>query len=288
MLNTSGRLFTFGCSITQYDWPTWADIAGTKWNKFENWGESGAGNQFIFNSIIECDVKNNLNSDDTVVVMWTGPARLDYFSGNRWGHQHFIFNTDNQIAYCPDGYWLTTFSFIHAINQIFKSRGISYKMVSWVNYSQLDSKFHSMFTNLLSGIRHIPLSMKEHCVPKLADIDNLTNTLYNALSGPDWPSLDNIKTNQYSTTPEIEKEIKNFWKDLKNDARVNISCIQPDRHPLPSEHFNIAKQLFPELEFDSTVAQWIKDLDEQLKDGNTIKWHKNLPDKSYYETGGKL
>ena len=44
------RAFVFGCSFTQYYWPTWADILGREFNKFENWGQCGGGNQFIFNS----------------------------------------------------------------------------------------------------------------------------------------------------------------------------------------------------------------------------------------------
>lgn len=277
------RLFTFGCSNTRYDWPTWADIAGTKWKTFENWGEPGAGNQFIFNAIIECDIKNNFTPDDTVAIMWTAPARHDFFSGNRWGHNHFVFNTDNDIAHCPDGYWLTTFSFIHAIDQLLKNRRIPYKMTSWVDYTQLHSKFHSLFQNSLSNIQHVPVSMKENRVPKIADIDNLTSALYNTLSGPDWPSLDAIKTNQYKASLEIEKEIENFWTQLKNESRVNIASLQSDKHPLPGEHFDIAKKIFPDLDFESSTAEWIKNLDKQLKDGRSVVWQRNLPDKSYYE-----
>ena len=36
------RLFTFGCSFTQYWWPTWADILGYQHDFYENWGRCGA------------------------------------------------------------------------------------------------------------------------------------------------------------------------------------------------------------------------------------------------------
>ena len=35
------RLFTFGCSFTNYAWPTWADFLGLEFEHFENWGVSG-------------------------------------------------------------------------------------------------------------------------------------------------------------------------------------------------------------------------------------------------------
>ena len=31
-----GRLFAFGCSLTRYHWPTWADILGQSYYEFQN------------------------------------------------------------------------------------------------------------------------------------------------------------------------------------------------------------------------------------------------------------
>jgi hypothetical protein len=279
MVNTNGRLFTFGCSITQYDWPTWADIAGNKFAYFENWGEAGAGNHFIFNSIIECDIKNKLTPNDTVAIMWSSPARHDYFSGNRWGHAHHVFNTDNKIAPCPDGYWLTTFSYIYAVDQLLKNRSIPYVMSSWMDYTAVDSKFHLMFDSLMLKIQFIKLSGQSHRVPKIADIDKLMQILYTALSGPDWPSLEEIKQNQYSTTPAIQKEIENFWRDLKNDKRVSITSTTLDPHPLPGEHLIIAKKIFPNLDLNQDTEEWILSLHNKLKNGEYVNFDKNLPRK---------
>ena len=279
MTNTTGRLFTFGCSITQYAWPTWADIAGTKFAYFENWGEAGAGNHFIFNSIIECDIKHNLTPNDTVAIMWTAPARHDYFSSNRWGHAHHVFNTDNNIASCPDGYWLTTFSYIYAIDQFLNNRKIPYVMSSWMDYAAIDSKFHSMFDSLGSKIQFIKLSGKSHRVPRIADIDTLVQILYDALSGPDWPSLEDIKKNQYSTTPEIQTEIENFWKDLKKDKRVKIAT-ELDGHPLPTEHLKIAKTIFPNLDL-TDMNKWTQLLDNKLKNREPINFNRHLPERNY-------
>lgn len=280
MINTNGRLFTFGCSVTQYHWPTWADIAGTKWNHFENWGEAGAGNYFIFNSIIECDAINNITPDDTVAIMWTAPARQDFYSVNRWGHTQSIFNTDNLIAHCPDGYWLSTFSYIYAIDQILKNRKIPYTMATWVDYSDSDSKFHQMFENLLSHIQYIPLSLKPILIPKINAIDTLIENLYNSLSGPDWPSLEDIKKNQYSTTPSIQQEIDFFWKALKKDKRID-SAAELDGHPLPSEHLKIANKIFPELDLSTDEEKW-NQLDYKITNGEPIEFDKNLPNKNYY------
>ena len=266
--------------MTQYNWPTWADIIGTKWKYFENWGKEGAGNHFIFNSVIECDIKHNLTSNDTVVIMWTAPARYDQYIVNKWGHAHHIFNTDNNMAPCPDGYWLISFSYMYAINQLLKNRKIPHVMGSWVDFSKGDSKFHEMYKNLLTEIQYFPISMKSNIVPKITDIDTVMKFLYDALSGPDWPSLEDIKKNQYSTTPAIQVEIDNFWKDLKNDKRVAITSMVSDQHPLPSEHLNIAKAIFPTLNLDDSLQQ-VCMLDTKLKNGESINFDKKLARRMY-------
>jgi hypothetical protein len=56
------RLFAFGYSFTAYHYPTWADIAGTAFDTFENWGKPSSGNNYILNSLIECTLTNQLNS----------------------------------------------------------------------------------------------------------------------------------------------------------------------------------------------------------------------------------
>jgi hypothetical protein len=281
VINTDGRLFTFGCSMTQYNWPTWADILGIKWKYFENWGEPGAGNYFIFNSVIECDIKNNLTPNDTVIIMWTAPARHDCFSGNKWGHSHHIFNVDNNIAPCPDGYWLMSFSYIYAVDQILKNRKIPCKMTSWLNYNHFNSKFHHMYKNLLSNIQYVPVSTQVNKVPNFNDIDQMMKILYNNLSGPDWPTLEDIKQNQYSTTSAIQQEIEGFWTHLNNDKRVSIASTVIDKHPLPGSHLKIAKTIFPELDIDEDTKKWVQLLDNKLKNGEYIKFDKHLPEKNY-------
>jgi hypothetical protein len=77
------RLFAFGCSFTNYRWSTWADALAPEFDYFENWGQSGAGNLFCLNSLIECNQRYQLGSDDTVVVCWSDIMREDRYT-DRW------------------------------------------------------------------------------------------------------------------------------------------------------------------------------------------------------------
>jgi len=71
------RLFTFGCSLTRYHWPTWADILGQSYHEFYNWANRGAGNRQILERLSECIATSNLTSDDTIIVQWTDLHRFD-------------------------------------------------------------------------------------------------------------------------------------------------------------------------------------------------------------------
>jgi hypothetical protein len=86
------RLFTFGCSFTNYRWSTWADCLAPEFDYFQNWGQSGAGNQFIFNSVMECDQRYNFGPNDTVIVCWTDVMREDWYTVRWQTHGNMVNN----------------------------------------------------------------------------------------------------------------------------------------------------------------------------------------------------
>jgi hypothetical protein len=87
------RLFAFGCSFTNYRWSTWADCLAPEFDYFENWAQSGAGNHYIFNSVMEADQRHGFTTGDTVVVCWTNVMREDRYT-DRW-------QTLGNVTTCP-------------------------------------------------------------------------------------------------------------------------------------------------------------------------------------------
>jgi hypothetical protein len=75
------RLFTFGCSFTKYNYPTWADITAlyVAPKEYYNFGRQGAGNMYITNMISQADEYFNFQSDDLVIVMWSDLNREDRY-----------------------------------------------------------------------------------------------------------------------------------------------------------------------------------------------------------------
>jgi hypothetical protein len=131
----AGRLFTFGCSFTKYHWPTWADLLLTQ-TEGENWGQSGGGNRFIFESLIECNLKNNITNDDTVIIMWTSFFREDRYI-NGWAGFGNVYNAkpfyDDHFLkkYWNDkGSILNNLNFICAAIKILRSIGCKWVMTT--------------------------------------------------------------------------------------------------------------------------------------------------------------
>lgn len=112
------RLFTFGCSFTNYYWPSWADILLSEFSG-ENWAKRGGGNKFIFESLVECHVTNQITPKDQVIVMWTSFAREDRYINNHWALYGNVYNAkplyDEEFL---NKYWSDKGSVLHNLNYI--------------------------------------------------------------------------------------------------------------------------------------------------------------------------
>ena len=72
------RFFAFGCSYTDYYWPTWANIIARDTGlPSQNWGYSGVGNIYIHHKMVEAKIKQSINDDDLVIVNWSSWHRED-------------------------------------------------------------------------------------------------------------------------------------------------------------------------------------------------------------------
>jgi hypothetical protein len=79
------RLFTFGCSFTQYGWPTWADIiAYDKDVEYYNYAVAGLGNVGIAHRILEADLKHKFRDGDEIFILWTSWSREDRVKNTNW------------------------------------------------------------------------------------------------------------------------------------------------------------------------------------------------------------
>ena len=103
------RLFAFGCSLTYYSWPTWADLIGQEFDQYYNFGVMGCGNHFIQFTVFEADALHTLNEHDTVLIMTSHPFRNDTFVLDehnflRWQARGYVYQPNNHDIYTE--HWL--------------------------------------------------------------------------------------------------------------------------------------------------------------------------------------
>lgn len=135
------RIFTFGCSFTEYIWPTWADII-LKDNEGYNFGKTGAGYDQIMYSILEADRQYKFTHEDRIIVMFTTPIRWDLIKGNKtsWLCSGQITNSNYSQyldeLYSIDGLIFKSMYNIVLINSYLKERHLNFYFGSINNLFQ--------------------------------------------------------------------------------------------------------------------------------------------------------
>ena len=284
------RLYTFGCSFTNYKWPTWADILGREFDHYENWGQCGAGNQFIFNSITECLIKNKFTKDDIFIIMWTNVTREDRYVNGHWLTPGNIYTQDDTydaefIKKFVDirGCYLRDLATIHATKKMLDSYGLRYIFTSMVpinNYDQyLLTKEEPGLTELFDCYANTIAEIRPSVFESIFNYDwtsrpfgkntkNLKKLMenYQCVAGTNWPSFDifykNIIANNFKDlTIDIRKEIS----DPKWNWEWKVfSSKRIDNHPTPSEHLEYINKVLPEFNISDDTKNWISTINDAV------------------------
>jgi hypothetical protein len=129
------RLFVFGCSFTNYRWSTWADCLSPEFDYFENWGQSGGSNQYIFYSLMECDQRHQFGPDDTVIVCWTDIMRESRYT-DRWQtlgvvNNNSLYSKEYVASMTTRGQLIRDIQYIKAAKNILETRpGVTWRFTS--------------------------------------------------------------------------------------------------------------------------------------------------------------
>jgi len=280
---TCSRLFTFGCSLTRYHYPTWADIIGRNFSEFQNWGKAGAGNNFISNSLNECNLRNKLGSDDTVIIMWTGLSRIDYYQIDHWCHvhnQYYDLESTERPYSCPLGYEMLSYAWMASVVHILNHTGCRWKMFQW-NQPELYSDAVALYQPLLNNIVYAPFDNNPRpytLSPKFKiEVDNL----FRRLRGKDWPALESIIDESFESLPLtdfIKNECREFLTTVKKDRSISSNLFDKiDTHPSPNTHLQWVEKNLSEYLINETTKQWINHIDDCLRDKKSYVFDANNP-----------
>jgi hypothetical protein len=293
------RLYTFGCSFTHYDWPTWADILSREFDYYENWGLVGGGNEFILNSLVECLVKNKLTKNDQVIIMWSNITREDRYVNDRWLLTGNIFT---QTEYSEEfvkkyadekGYLLRDLSFIHAASKMLEQYHIPYIFTSMVpidNSHDYEISPIKDATEILDAYQETIKIIRPSIFETVFNFDWWSRSFmpdtemkyltkkYNQLSGVSWPKLQDYLLNN------IKHVSRDILDEIKNSESINLGIhrlSRRDLHPNPLEHLEYVDKVLTEFVVSDQTKQWVNEINLRLESKTDISdmWTPSNPNR---------
>ena len=250
------RLFAFGCSCTNYKWPTWADIMSQEFDEYQNWGKIGGGNHYIMYSLTECILRNRINSNDTVAIMWTSIAREDFYIKDKWVTQGSIYNSvisEKLPKYIehftdPTGYLLQSLSVFYSVKAILDNIGCKYYFFNMVPLHIKDDSWKKLIFKLNVTKEDSMMELYQETLnvirPSLFEVlfgDDWDSRNYNGnkngfkqkwetIKGPDWPDVETYVNKQWNNYPT-------WLIDELTERGLIPYNIRLDGHPTPLEYF---------------------------------------------------
>ena len=259
------RLFTYGCSYTNYHWPTWADYLGYFFDSYEKNGKAACGNRYIFNRICKDVFMNNITKDDTIIVQWTGLGRNDYVRDGEWKCQGDVF--DSSEIY-DDDYIEKYFSFNHHVTELvgyyrmlislFNSIGCNYRFLHMMN-PQVDN--WSLMGEPLAI--HFNNHLRKHKVNEFLNDGELVKTFSFLLS--DYTFSPSIW--EYQSYIQSESESNNY----SNESDINVIV---DYHPTSKSHLRYTLEILLK-EFNINVTDMDLDYLHSISDEWDSKFKTN-------------
>jgi hypothetical protein len=243
------RFFAFGCSYTDYNWPTWADILckhyhNQGWEVY-NYGNSGTGNVAIMHHINLADTLHNFTNDDVICVMWTSWSRED------------------RLAYWHDStpgpnVWPQWNKYGNALsNSLFDER--------WIKM------YWSLENDVVSSVT--AMRMIKKCYPQIAFNGSIVHNEVNEHKTLDATNLFDTynlltpKNSFYQTrNPDFQRVC-----NLENERMPNI--MQYDGHPTPGKHLWVVEKLIgPKIGISSVsdeIRAWVDQWDQRIVELDT-------------------
>lgn len=224
------RIFTFGCSFTDYLWTTWPEYISLDLNiPLWNYGRSGAGNQFMANMVTQADSIHNFNEKDLIMISWSNVCREDRWFNGGWVTPGNIYSQD---AY--DSNFVK--KYVDPVGCLLRDLSIISLTLGYLQNKKCQYHFFSM----CDLIEQVDQGDTNH-----VDADN--------------HQYQNILKTYSKTIKEIKPS---FYKILwNNDIYHNKFVVEnnlfknkfSDGHPNPLEHFSYLEKLFVDHKFKDTT-----------------------------------
>ena len=229
------RVFAFGCSLTQYFYPTWADIIIKQYRdkgcEGSNWAKSGAGNMYINMRLWEANTIHKFNKDDVILLQWSSMFREDrYHMGKGWWTPGNFSNlTQGGHAFMLNNYyyedpWVWA-DMMHCVMRDCSMISATHKALEAIGCT-----VHSTcFREPTEGWEELPTSFSKNEKLELEDVHAVLHAYYKDIKTKHPPILNalNFGTSQefFDTRPKSVPTLK------EEHSHMNL----PEVHPLTHE-----------------------------------------------------
>jgi hypothetical protein len=281
------KLLTFGCSFTDYNWSTWADILGREFDDFQNHGRGGAGNTYIFNRIMQCIAENQITDSSTVIVMWSNVIREDRYVDGEWIAPGCIYNQNTYSEgfmdfVDPIGLFIRDCAHVAAVTHALNSTGCTYHFLSMMpidnakEYLKLKWTEKILASDTVSQYKRKYKKYLDLIKPSMLEVvynnnwynkrDDLVKdkTWYDNLTVPEnWfydqqpedsvlPGLDNL----YNCNDRVKSFLCNKMNAQSIDEIVEFKLWERiDHHPTPLLHLEYLQKVLPEYKISEDNIQ---------------------------------
>ena len=249
------RLFTFGCSFTHYNWPTWADLLGQEFEEHCNYATAGAGNLFISCHLAEAMARHNINKNDTVMIMWSNATREDRYI-NKWVSPGNIYSYPETKENPYSKKFIKEFITVRGCNV----RDLALMKLADTALQGLGCEYHFM---------------------SMVDIEFSGQFNYQDDSDSIKDLLVLYKDTLSKFKPSVHSVI--FNKDWHSRPWIEGESLRPDTHPLPLEHVEYINSVLPEYVFSDWTLEFAKEVDRQVRDSYKAFPDKHFSDFSWHE-----
>lgn len=238
------RFFAFGCSFTNYNWLTWANILAKEMPQHHIYAQPGAGNFFIFQSLMEAVIQHDINQNDLVMIMFSNITREDRFVKHKgWitpGNLYHQNEYDEQFLkkyLCHHGYLMRDLNLLAGCKLALEKIGCDYELMSMVPFDSESSDGKK-----IDGVEYI----LHFYADILADLK---------------PSvLDVVFNNDWESRP-IRPCYNVPWQKEK----------YRDNHPTPLEHLLYLKSIYADLKLSQTTVECVMEMEQQVLSSNYQK-----------------
>lgn len=238
------RLFTFGCSFTKFVWETWSGILAYELDvSLYNYGQSGAGNLFISNTVSQADSFYKFTNKDLIIVSWTSVVREDRWIDGSWKTPGNLYTQSfwpkkSLKMIDPLGCLIRDIGLIHLTKSFLEKKGCQFYFFSMNDLTEDLSQFGESIGNTSGNVQSC---IKERYHDVLQDIQP---SFYEVL----WQN-------------DLHRKI------IQNK---NICPNLSDSHPFPLEHCRYLENTLPNIISTDTITKVEEKNDDLIKKINSL------------------